>query len=44
MQQVGSEAFHAAAVATAQSRLRDGRPLRAELPVVAYLARKAVQP
>ena len=44
MQQVGAEAFHDAAVATAQSRVREGRPLRAHIPVVAYLARKAVQP
>jgi SAM-dependent methyltransferase len=43
MQQVGADAFHDAAVAAAQSRVRDGRPLRAQLPVVAYLARKAVQ-
>jgi SAM-dependent methyltransferase len=44
MQHAGADAFRAAAIATAQSRVRDGLPLRAHLPVVAYLARKAVQP
>jgi SAM-dependent methyltransferase len=44
IQHVGVDAFHDAAVATAHSQARAGRPLRAHLPVVAYLARKAVQP
>jgi SAM-dependent methyltransferase len=44
IQHVGVDAFHDAAVATAESQARAGRPLRAYLPVVAYLARKAVQP
>jgi len=41
IQHAGEEAFHDAAVATAQSRTRDGLPLRAQLPLVAYVARKA---
>jgi SAM-dependent methyltransferase len=44
IQHVGVDAFHDAAVAIAHSQARAGRPLRAHLPVVAYLARKAVQP
>jgi len=37
---VGEEAFHDAVVGIAEQRVRDGLPLRAELPVVGYLARK----
>jgi SAM-dependent methyltransferase len=40
IQNVGESAFFAAAVELATSQLRDGLPLRAELPVVGYLARK----
>jgi SAM-dependent methyltransferase len=40
IQNVGEEAFHDAAVSQAREHLRDGLPLRAELDVVAYLARK----
>jgi SAM-dependent methyltransferase len=40
IQNVGEEAFHDAAVGQAREHLRDGLPLRAELDVVAYLARK----
>ncbi|MEJ2860736.1 class I SAM-dependent methyltransferase [Actinomycetospora flava] len=38
---VGEQAFHDAAVGIAEQHVRDGLPLRAELPVVGYLARKA---
>ena len=37
---VGEAEFHRAAVEQAQARLRDGLPLRAEIKVVGYLARK----
>lgn len=40
MQHVGEPAFHEAAIAEAEARLRSGLPLRAELASVAYLARK----
>ena len=40
IQNVGQAEFHRAAVEQAQGQLRDGLPLRAELKVVAYLARK----
>jgi SAM-dependent methyltransferase len=39
-QNVGEAEFHRAAVEQAQQHLRDGLPLRAELNVVGYLARK----
>lgn len=42
METVGEAAFLAAAVQGAQAQLRDGLPLRAELPVVGYLARRPV--
>ena len=41
IQNVGEAEFLARAVAQAQERVRDGLPLRAELAVTAYLARKA---
>jgi SAM-dependent methyltransferase len=40
IQNVGEAEFHRAAVEQAQQHLRDGLPLRAELNVVGYLARK----
>jgi len=40
IQNVGEAEFHRAAVEQARGQLRDGLPLRAELNVVAYLARK----
>ena len=40
IQNVGEAEFHQAAIAQAQGQLRDGLPLRAEINVVAYLARK----
>src|SRR5207249_827849 len=40
IQNVGEEAFHDAAVEQARTQLRDGLPLRAEINVVGYLARK----
>jgi hypothetical protein len=41
IQNVGEAEFHQAAIAQAQGQLRDGLPLRAEINVVAYLARKS---
>jgi hypothetical protein len=40
IQNVGEAEFHHAAVDEAQAQLRDGLPLRAEINVVGYLARK----
>jgi SAM-dependent methyltransferase len=40
IQNVGEAEFHRAAVELAQGRLRDGLPLRADIKVVGYLARK----
>ena len=40
IQNVGEAEFHRAAVELAEGRLRDGLPLRAEIKVVGYLARK----
>jgi SAM-dependent methyltransferase len=40
IQNVGEAEFHRAAVELAQGQLRDGLPLRAEINVVGYLARK----
>jgi SAM-dependent methyltransferase len=40
MQNIGEPAFIAAAVDEARSHVRDGLPLRAEINVVGYLARK----
>jgi SAM-dependent methyltransferase len=40
IQHVGAEEFHRAALAVAAERVRDGLPLRAEIDVVGYLARK----
>jgi SAM-dependent methyltransferase len=40
IQNVGEAEFHRAAVAQAEGQLRDGLPLRAEIKVVGYLARK----
>ena len=40
IQNVGEAEFHRAAVEQAQEQLRDGLPLRAEINVVGYLARK----
>jgi SAM-dependent methyltransferase len=40
IQNVGEEGFHRAAVGQAQQQLRDGLPLRAQINVVGYLARK----
>jgi SAM-dependent methyltransferase len=42
IQNVGEEAFHRAAVELAREHLLEGLPLRAELKVVGYLARKPV--
>ena len=41
IQHVGAEQFRGAAVDDARRRLRDGLPLRAEILVVGYLARRA---
>jgi hypothetical protein len=40
IQNVGEARFHRAAVEQARGKLRDGLPLRAEINVVGYLARK----
>ena len=40
IQNVGEAEFHRAAVEQAQGQLRDGLPLRADINVVGYLARK----
>jgi hypothetical protein len=40
IQNVGEAEFHRAAVEQAQGQLRDGLPLRAQINVVGYLARK----
>jgi hypothetical protein len=40
IQNVGEAEFHRVAVEQAQEHLRDGLPLRAEIKVVGYLARK----
>jgi SAM-dependent methyltransferase len=40
IQNVGEAEFHRAAAEEARGRLRDGLPLRAEIDVVGYLARK----
>jgi hypothetical protein len=40
IQNVGEAEFHRAAVEQAHRQLRDGLPLRAEISVVGYLARK----
>jgi hypothetical protein len=40
IQNVGEAEFHRATVELAQGQVRDGLPLRAEINVVAYLARK----
>ena len=40
IQNVGETEFHRAAVEQARGRLRDGLPLRADINVVGYLARK----
>jgi SAM-dependent methyltransferase len=40
IQNVGEAEFHRAAVEQAEGQLRDGLPLRAEIKVVGYLARK----
>jgi hypothetical protein len=40
IQYVGEAEFHRAAVEQARGQLRDGLPLRAEINVVGYLARK----
>jgi hypothetical protein len=40
IQNVGEAEFQRAAVEQAQGQLRDGLPLRAEINVVGYLARK----
>jgi SAM-dependent methyltransferase len=40
IQNVGEAEFHRAAVEQARAQLRDGLPLRAEIKVVGYLARK----
>lgn len=40
IQNVGEEAFLAAAAGQARGRMRDGLPLRAEIAVVGYLARR----
>jgi SAM-dependent methyltransferase len=40
IQNVGEEAFHDAAVDQARAHIRDGLPLRAEINVVGYVARK----
>ena len=43
IQAVGEHAFHEYAVALATERVREGLPLRAEIAVVGYLARKPVE-
>ena len=43
IQQVGEAEFHRAAVELAEGRQRDGLPLRAEIDLVGYLARKPEQ-
>jgi hypothetical protein len=40
IQNVGEAEFHRAAVEQARQQLRDGLPLRADINVVGYLARK----
>jgi hypothetical protein len=40
IQNVGEAEFHRAAVEQARQQLRDGLPLRADINVVCYLARK----
>jgi hypothetical protein len=40
VQNVGEAAFHDAAVDQAPQQVRDGLPLRAEIKVVGYIARK----
>ena len=40
IQNVGEAAFHQAAVEQAREHVRDGLPLRAQINVVGYLARK----
>jgi SAM-dependent methyltransferase len=40
IQNVGEAEFHRAAIEQAQAQLRDGLPLRADITVVGYLARK----
>ena len=40
IQNVGEAAFLQAAIDTAREKVRDGLPLRAEIAVVGYLARK----
>jgi 2-polyprenyl-3-methyl-5-hydroxy-6-metoxy-1,4-benzoquinol methylase len=44
IQNVGQAEFHRAAVEQARGQLRDGLPLRAEIKVVGYLARKPGKP
>ena len=44
IEHVGEAEFQRVAIATAQERLRDGLPLRAEIDVVGYLARKPLLP
>jgi hypothetical protein len=40
IQNVGEAELHRAAVEQAEAQLRDGLPLRAEIKVVGYLARR----
>jgi len=40
IQNVGEDEFHRAAIGQAEEQLRAGLPLRAEINVVGYLARK----
>ena len=44
IEHVGEDEFHRVAVATAQERVRQGLPLRAEIDVVGYLAHKPMLP
>lgn len=44
MQHVGQEAFEQAAIDVARAQVRDGLPLRAEIKVVGYLARRRPEP
>jgi SAM-dependent methyltransferase len=44
IEHVGEDEFHRVAMAAAQEHLRHGLPLRAEIDVVGYLARKPSQP
>jgi len=44
IEHVGEDEFHRVAMAAAQERLRHGLPLRAEIDVVGYLARKPSRP